>query len=204
MRKDFSRDSFSDAQFYQLLTATVVPRPIAWVASRSAAGVDNLAPHSFYTVASVKPPVLQFTSVGCKDTLNNIRETGEFTVNLATERLFEKVNATGTAFGRDVSEFDAVNLTREPSLTVAVPRVKESPVSVECLLNRIIPVGDCFIVLGEVLHAAVDEDALEDNHPLIGKLQPLSRLGRDEWGTAGEIRRIARIRAEEWPGHFRG
>ena len=72
-----------DPAFYKLLTAVVVPRPIAWVSSRSAVGVDNLAPHSFFTVAAVDPPVVQFTSVGRKDSLNNVQATGEFVVNLA-------------------------------------------------------------------------------------------------------------------------
>ncbi|WP_028278924.1 flavin reductase family protein [Arthrobacter sp. H5] len=204
MRKDFSRDHTSPSGFYRLLTATVVPRPIAWVSSRSAEGVDNLAPHSFYTVASVRPPIIQFTSVGEKDTLRNIQATGEFTVNLATEDLFEQVNATGTAFDADVSEYDAAGLTREPSLTIAAPRVKESPAALECRLHHILPMGDCTLVFGEVMHAAISEEVLDGTHPRIDLLKPLSRLGRDEWGTAGQIRTIKRIRVDEWPGHFRG
>ncbi|MBG6191042.1 flavin reductase (DIM6/NTAB) family NADH-FMN oxidoreductase RutF [Arthrobacter sp. CAN_A212] len=204
MRKDFSRDSTSARDFYRLLTSTVVPRPIAWVSSRSAAGDDNLAPHSFFTIASVNPPIVQFTSVGRKDTLRNIEETGEFVVNLAPEPLFEQINATGTNFDRDVSEFDAVGLTREPSLTIATPRVLESPVALECKLHQVLPIGDCFVVFGEVTHAAVSTEVLEGTHPLMDRLKPLSRLGRDEWGTTGAIQTIKRIPVEEWPGHFGG
>lgn len=71
---------------YRLLTGLVVPRPIAWVSTRSADGVDNLAPHSFFTVASADPAIVHFTSVGRKDTLSNIEETGEFVINLAPHR----------------------------------------------------------------------------------------------------------------------
>lgn len=204
MRRDFSRDDTSTRDFYRLLTATVVPRPIAWVSSRSAAGNDNLAPHSFFTVASVHPPMISFTSVGRKDTLRNIEETGEFVVNFAPEQLFEQVNATGTNFDREVSEFDAAGLTREPSRTVAVPRVLESPVALECTLQLVQPMGDCFVVFGEVTHAALAEEVFEGTHPLMERLKPLSRLGRDEWGTMGRVRSIKRIPVDEWPGHFRG
>jgi hypothetical protein len=110
--------------FYKLLTAVVVPRPIAWVSTRSADGVGNLAPHSFFTVSCVNPPMVQFTSVGKKDSLRNALETGEFVVCLATEALFEQVNATGTNFPAGVDEFAAVGLTAEPSALVAPPATR--------------------------------------------------------------------------------
>ena len=134
--------------FYRFLTSVVVPRPIAWVSTRSAAGVDNLAPHSFFTVACVRPPIVAFTSVGRKDSLRNVEETGEFVVNLCPERLFAQVNATGTDFPKDVSEFDAVGLTREAALRVAPPRVAESPVALECVLHSCVPLGDSTLILG--------------------------------------------------------
>ena len=83
---------------YRLLNSVVVPRPIAWVSTRSVGGVDNLAPHSFFTVACADPAIVQFTSIGRKDSLANATATGEFVVNLAPEPLFEKVNATATDF----------------------------------------------------------------------------------------------------------
>ena len=203
MRSDFSPEELSSRDFYRLLTAVVVPRPIAWVSSTSADGVDNLAPHSFFTVASVKPPIVQFTSVGEKDSLCNIRATGEFVVNLATAGLMAEVNATGTNFDPEVSEFDAAEVTREPSRMVKPPRVQESPVALECKLHQLLPMGDCTLVFGEVVHAAVSSDVLEGTHPRVDQLDPLSRLGLDEWGTMGEVREIKRIRKAEWPGHFR-
>lgn len=202
MRRDFYRDQLSATAFYKLLTATVIPRPIAWVSSRSESGVDNLAPHSFFTVASTDPPVIQFTSVGEKDSLRNIRATGEFTVNLTSEDLFERVNATGTPFGPEVSEFDAVGLHREDGKFVSTVRVRESPVALECRLHSLVPVGNCTLVLGEVVHAAIREDVLDDDHPRPDSLRPLARLGRDEWSTLGEVRHISRIRLQDWPGSF--
>jgi len=204
VRTDFDPAETGHRRFYQLMTSVVVPRPIAWVSSRSTEGVDNLAPHSFFTVAGVDPPVVQFTSVGRKDSLRNIEATGEFVVCLATESLFEQVNATGTNFDNDTSEFDTVGLVRERSATVRPPRVAASPVALECRLRQVIEIGTCFLVLGDVLHAAVDADTIaEDGLPDLPRLRPLSRLGRDEWGLPPEVREISRIPVQRWPGHYR-
>ena len=202
MRRDVVPDPGARRAFYSFLTSVVVPRPIAWISSTSAKGVDNLAPHSFFTIASVDPPIVQFTSVGRKDSVRNIEATGEFVVAFTPERLFEQVNATGTGFAPDVSEFDMVGLTREPSATVRPPRVLESPVALECRLHSTLEMGNSTLVFGEVLHAVVSEDVLDGDHPAIDALRPLSRLGRNEWGTAGRIRDITRIPVEEWPGHY--
>jgi flavin reductase (DIM6/NTAB) family NADH-FMN oxidoreductase RutF len=207
MRTDLDPTELGPRPFYKLLTSVVVPRPIAWVSTRSADGVDNLAPHSFFTVSCVDPPIVQFTSVGKKDSLRNVLATGEFVVCLAPERLFEQVNATGTDFPAGVSEFSEVGLTAEPSLRVAPPRVAESPVALECTLHQALELGDSTVVMGRVVHAAVDSDAFDgDPHhgglPAIDKLRPLARLGRDEWATIGEVLDITRIPHREWPGHY--
>jgi flavin reductase (DIM6/NTAB) family NADH-FMN oxidoreductase RutF len=191
-----------DPAFYKLLTAVVVPRPIAWVSSRSAAGVDNLAPHSFFTVAAVDPPVVQFTSVGRKDSLNNVQATGEFVVNLAPRWLFEQVNASGTAFPGHESEFDAVGVEREASLRVSVPRVARSPVALECVLHDTSTIGISTVVLGRVVNAAIDQSVMRDGHPDIELLAPLARLGRDQWSELGPLLEISRIPYEDWPGHY--
>lgn len=207
MRTDIDPTELGARRFYKLLTASVVPRPIAWVSTRSAAGVNNLAPHSFFTVSCVNPPMVQFTSVGKKDSLRNARETGEFVVCVATEALFEQVNATGTNFPSGVSEFSAVGLTAEPSAVVAPPRVAESPVALECRLEHALELGDSTVVIGRVVHAAITTDVLdgdlrEGGLPAIGKLRPLARLGRNEWSTIGEVLDITRIAVDEWPGHY--
>lgn len=206
-RTDLDPTELGPGPFYRLLTSVVVPRPIAWVSTRSAAGVDNLAPHSFFTVSCVDPPMVQFTSVGVKDSLNNVRETGEFVVCLATEPLFEQVNACGTDFPAGVSEFAAVGLTAEPSTLVSPPRVGESPVALECRLEHALTLGDSTVVIGRVVHAAIATDVFDGDVdrgglPDIGKLQPLARLGRDEWSGIGDIREITRIRHRDWPGHY--
>jgi flavin reductase (DIM6/NTAB) family NADH-FMN oxidoreductase RutF len=178
---------------YPWLTSVVVPRPIAWVSSRSAAGIDNLAPHSFFTVAGIDPPVVCFTSVGEKDSLRNIRATGEFVVCMSTEELMEKVNVTGTDFPPHLSEYDAAGLTREPSARVAPPRVAESPVSLECRFLDARQFGICTVVFGQVVHMTVDERVLRDGRPAIDLLRPVARLGANEWTTIGEVSSRRRI-----------
>ena len=202
MRVDFDPAEMNRRDFYRLINSVVVPRPIAWVSSRSPDGVDNLAPHSFFTVACVEPPVLQFTSVGRKDSLRNVEATGEFVINLAPEPLLEQINASATDFPSEGDEFAEVGLEREPSLRVAPPRVAASPVALECALRDTISFGDSTVVFGEVVHAAIDEGALVDGHPEIERLRPLARLGRNEWSTIGEVKRIDRIKHRDWPGHY--
>lgn len=201
MRTEFDPENPTPS-FYRLLTAVVVPRPIAWVSTRSAGGVDNLAPHSFFTVSCVNPPIVQFTSVGRKDSLRNAEATGEFVVNVASEAMFAKINATATDFPPHVSEFDAVGLTREPSARVKPSRVAESPVALECVFHCTLRLGDSTVVFGRVVLAAIDDDVLVDGHPDIALLRPLSRLGRNEWGDPPTARSIDRIPIAEWPGHF--
>ncbi|NYV76899.1 flavin reductase family protein [Streptomyces sp. UH6] len=201
MRADFDPATTGSGDFYRLLTAVVVPRPIAWVSTLSADGVANLAPHSFYTVASTEPPVVQFTSVGAKDTLRNVLATGEFVVNLAAEDQFAAVNDTATDFPPGLGEFAAVGIAPEPSATVAPPRVAGSPVAIECGLHDTVVIGNCTVVFGRVRHVAVAEEALdEDGRPVLGRLRPLSRLGGDEWGATSVVHDRRRIRYADWLG----
>src|SRR5690606_8938069 len=195
VRTVFDPAESGPGRFYRLLTATIVPRPIAWVSTLSADGVANLAPYSFFTVASTKPPVVQFTSVGRKDSLRNIEETGEFVVNIATVGLMEKVNASSAAFDHEVDEFAEVGLGTEPSARVRPPRVAQSPAAIECALRQVVEVGDSFVVMGDVLAVALAPEVLaEDGAPAFDVLGPVSRLGRTEWGLTPDVRVLERPR----------
>jgi flavin reductase (DIM6/NTAB) family NADH-FMN oxidoreductase RutF len=177
---------------YALLTSLVVPRPIAWVSTLSAEGRGNLAPHSFFTVASHRPPTVLFCSLGRKDTVRNVEATGEFVVNLATEPLFEQVNASSAPFDHGDDEAEQLHIETEPSETVAPPRVAASPASIECRLDRVVEVGESFVVLGTVTTITVRDEMLVDGKPAIERLQPVSRLGGDEWGLPPEVFHLTR------------
>jgi flavin reductase (DIM6/NTAB) family NADH-FMN oxidoreductase RutF len=199
-RVHFDADEMEQRAFYRVLNSVVVPRPIAWVCSRSGDGVLNLAPHSFYTVACVDPPVVQFTSVGRKDSLRNVEATGEFTISLAPEALFEQVNATSTDFPAGMSEAEVCGVRMEPSDVVGVPRVAQSPAALECRLHATVRLGDSTVVFGRVLRISAWESVVRDGRPRIEELHPLARLGGNEWSTIGEVKEIARIPYEKWVG----
>ncbi|PBC49010.1 flavin reductase family protein [Rhodococcus sp. ACS1] len=188
MRTLFDPAELPPRRIYQVLTASVVPRPIAWVSTVSADGVANLAPYSFFSVSSTQPPVVQFTSVTRKDSLRNIEATGEFVINLATEPLVAAVNASSATYGSDVDEFAALGIETEPSERVRPVRVAGSPVAIECTLHGVTPVGDSFVVMGDVVTIAVRPEALaDDGLPDFTELAPLSRLGRNEWGLPPRV-----------------
>jgi flavin reductase (DIM6/NTAB) family NADH-FMN oxidoreductase RutF len=199
MRTEFDPAGTGPRGFYQLMTSLVTPRPIAWVSSRSAAGVDNLAPHSFFTVVCGDPPMVAFSSVGRKDTLRNVEATGEFVVNLISEPLTEQANLTGTDFPPELSEFDAVGLTREPSAHVKPPRVAEAPAALECVVHSTQVLGNSTLVIGRVVHAVVAPEVVgADGLPEITLLRPMARLGRDEWSAIGEVSTRSRVRYADW------
>ena len=199
MRTEFDPADSGPHGFYRLMTSLVTPRPIAWVSTRSTGGVDNLAPHSFFTVVCADPPMVAFSSVGRKDTLRNVEATGEFVVNLIGEALTEQANLTGTDFPPELSEFDAVGLTREPSERVKAPRVAESPAALECVVHSTQELGDSTLVIGRVLCAVVDAAVLgEDGLPEIALLRPMARLGREEWSAIGAVSTRSRVRYVDW------
>jgi flavin reductase (DIM6/NTAB) family NADH-FMN oxidoreductase RutF len=184
---------------YPWLTAALIPRAIAWVSSRAADGSDNLAPHSFTTVAGTDPPTLCFTSVGAKDTLANVRETGEFVLNIGGEPLLAAMNDSATNFPRGMSEFDQAAIAREASAVVGPARVAAAPIVFECRVSGEYAVGDCVMVFGEVVHIAAAADVLaEDGLPDARAVAPLARLGRSQWSTLGDVIDLSRIRYEDW------
>jgi flavin reductase (DIM6/NTAB) family NADH-FMN oxidoreductase RutF len=182
---------------YALLTSLVVPRPIAWVATVDAEGHGNLAPHSFFTVASGRPPTVLFCSLGRKDTVRNVEATGEFVVNVSSEDMFEQVNATSAPFEQGDDEAERLEIETEPSQTVAPRRVTASPASIECRLDRIVEVGTSYVVLGTVTAITVRDDVLVEGRPAIELLRPVSRLGGDEWGLPPEVFHLRRPQKPE-------
>lgn len=184
---------------YPWLTASLIPRAIAWVSSVSADGVENIAPHSFTTVAGIEPPTLCFVSVGSKDTLANVRATGEFVLCIGTWDQLHDMNDTATDFPGHLSEFEQAGLEREPSAVVAAPRLAHAPVVFECRAAGEYVIGDCTMVFGEIVHLAARRSVLApDGLPDARALDPLARLGRAEWSRIGETYAIPRIRWQTW------
>ena len=149
--------------------AIVGPRPIGWISSHNAAGALNLAPYSFFNAFNYTPPIVGFASIGYKDTLRNIEETGEFVWNLATRPLAEAMNQSCAAVPPDVSEFELAGLTPAASRVISVPRVLESPVAFECRRTQIVQLQGIdgvkvptWLVLGEVVAVHIAKNLLKD------------------------------------------
>ncbi|HIQ53511.1 MAG TPA: flavin reductase family protein [Pseudomonas pachastrellae] len=164
--------------------AIVGPRPIGWIASRSAEGILNLAPYSFFNAFNYIPPIIGFASIGHKDSLSNIEQTGEFVWNLATLPLAEAMNQSCAAVGPEVDEFELAGLTPAPSRLIDVPLVAESPVAFECRKTQIIQLqsaaGDAvntWLVLGEVVGVHIDRRLLVDGVYQTAAAEPILRGG---------------------------
>ncbi len=191
--------------FYRLMTGTVVPRPIAWVSTVNEQGQPNLAPFSFFNLVCYRPPTLLFcpevrgTDGSPKDTLNNIRATQEFVVNLVTEATAEAMNRTATELPPEVDEFEFGGVTPIPSAEVKPPRVAESPVNFECKLLQIVDIGDGgpgagWIVIGEIVHLHVaDEVLLPDYKTDIQTLHPIGRLSGYSYTRISDIFEMRRL-----------
>ena len=171
---------------YKLLTGAVVPRPIAFVSSLSANGIRNLAPFSFFTVVSADPPVICFCPLrraggGGKDTLQNVRDTGEFVVNIVSEGIALQMNKTSGDFPPDVDEFAESGLTPLASDLIRPPRVKECGIAMECRLRQIVEMSDRpmggSLVMGDVLRFHVRDDWFDTFRIDPDKLRAIGRMG---------------------------
>ena len=189
-------------EVYQLLVGAVTPRPIAWVATLSPAGVVNLAPFSFFNAFGANPPIVVFSPTlrrdgSKKDTLINLESLGEFVLNAATAPLAEKVNLTSKEIPSSDSEVSLANLTTISSVKVKPPRIAESPVNMECKVRQIIPFGTGAIaanlVIGEVLMMHVADEVLDEKGRIDPrKLRTVARLGGDFWCHTSDLFEQAR------------
>lgn len=179
--------------------AIVVPRPIGWISSVDAEGRANLAPYSFFNGVAYSPPQVMYSSTsshregGMKDSVANVKATGEFVVSLATWSLREAMNATSAPAPHDVDEFDLAGLTPAPSVLVKPPRVKESPIHLECRLTRVVelPTWDeanpNTVMFGEVVGIHIDDSVLTDGLVDYHKAQPIGRLGYMDYVRVDEV-----------------
>lgn len=164
--------------------AIVGPRPIGWVATRSAEGGLNLAPYSFFNAFNYTPPIIGFCSTSEKDSLRNARATGEFVWNLVTRPLAEAMNASSAMVAPEVDEFQLAGLTPVASTRVQVPRVGESPVAFECRVTQIIQLQGAdgqptpaWLTLGEVVAVHIARELLVDGIYDTAAAHPVLRGG---------------------------
>jgi flavin reductase (DIM6/NTAB) family NADH-FMN oxidoreductase RutF len=173
---------------YRILVGAVVPRPIAFVSTISPEGVRNLAPFSFFNVVCGDPPVICFSPIWRnppKDTIVNIRATGEFVVNIVSEDFADRMNICSGEYPSSVDEFSLSGLTPVESVVVRPPRVKESHVNMECRLMQIVDVSERpmggSLVIGEVVRFHVDDAVIEDFRIDADKLGAVGRMSGSDY-----------------------
>src|SRR5215470_17875717 len=195
-------------EFYRILISSVAPRPIAWVSTISASGQLNLAPFSFFNAICGKPPLLAFAPAlrmrgegaasrgETKDTLRNVRETGEFVVNVVTYDVTEAMNLTSGEYDTNVDEFALAKLTPRPSKIVKPPQVAESGVNFECKVYQILdfssPPHGGSLVIGEILSIRIDDKHLKDGHIDGDSLDLIGRMGGMQYARTTDRFQLAR------------
>ena len=193
---------------YRFIISAVVPRPIAFVSTVSAAGETNLAPFSYYNAVASEPPLVAIAisdrPADPKDTLRNVRETREFVANVVSEPLLDAMVRTAGEWPRSASEFGVSGLTALPSERVRPPYVAESPLQLECVLYKEVPLGNSILVVGEVVLARVRNDVMVDGRVDPAKLAPLARLGGELYAALGPVLKRARPKVSRDTGELAG
>lgn len=201
-KRVFDTATLSPADRAKLLSGLVVPRPIGWIGTRGPRG-DNLAPFSFYNLVVTSPPTLLFCpgmSRRSKDTLRNVAETGVFTASVVTDGVAEAMNLTSGEYPEDVDEFTLAGLTKAEATVVDAPMVGEAVASLECVMTRIVPVGEgpaASVVFGEVVRIHVDPGVLDGTRIRFEQLRAVGRLAGPWYSRTGELFSMERPRAEE-------
>jgi flavin reductase (DIM6/NTAB) family NADH-FMN oxidoreductase RutF len=207
---DIDPRSLPEREIYKLLTATVVPRPIAWVSTVNSEGQPNLAPYSFFNAVCSSPPTLLFcpgirgSDLAQKDTYNNVVATHQFVVNFVSESLAEAMNATAVEAPPHVNEFERAGVTAAPSLHVRAPRVAESLAHFECALHSIVTIGEGVggghIVIGTILHMHYDDTIFrEGNYVDLEAFQPIGRLTGTGYARVNDVFHLKRPPSEITP-----
>ncbi len=183
-------------EVYSLMIRAITPRPIAWVATCSPSGTNNLAPFSYFNGVCSSPAALSISPVNKpdgskKDTVVNIEATGQFTVNVVPFSLAQQMHQTSAEYAADVSEFEAVGVTPIPSLLIKPPRVQESPVHFECELMQIVPIGEgplaANLIVGKILMMHVDDRVLNEQNKIDpSKLDCIGRMGGLEYSRTSD------------------
>jgi len=180
------------------IKSCVVPRPIGWISTLSAAGVLNLAPYSFFNLVATNPALVMYASNGRtphgdKDTVTNITETGEFVVNMATWRQREPMFQSSASLAPEVDEFSHVGLATLPSRLVKPPRVAGAPIHLECIQHQTLelphddPGGRNVLVIGRVVGVHIDDAVIQDGRVDLARVQPIARLGYGDYARVDTI-----------------
>ena len=196
-------------QIHSLLNGLVAPRPIAWITSLNAAGQFDAAPFSAFNYMGMEPPIVAVGIANkpgpgtiAKQTAQNIRNTGEFVINVVNEAVAEAMVVTAVDFPPEINELEITHLKTEPSLLVKVPRIAAAPASLECREITTMEIGRSRVVLGQVVAIYVKDEFVDQAGPYI-RAEELHAVGRMNGlsayvKTRGAFFQIPRMNYEEW------
>lgn len=183
--------TLSPGAMYHFMISLVVPRPIAFVSTLSPQGRRNLAPFSYFNCISSEPPLLGISILDRKDdpkdTLRNVRDTGEFVVNIVDEPLLDQMVKTSGEWPATADEFEISGLGAAASDVVKPPRVVESPVAMECRLYQEVPLGAASFIVGEILRVHLRDEILTNGRVDAAKMRPVGRLGGEGYCVVHEV-----------------
>lgn len=179
--------ALGERERYFLLTSVIVPRPIAWVSTLDVDGARNLAPYSYFNACSATPPIVHFTSTTSRDSIANVRATGEFVINVVSEDLAPAMRVSSAALHSGEDEFEVAGLQTVPSRTVAPPRVASAKVALECRLRRLLEMGEGTMAFGDVLHAHIEGSVWREGRVDPTLLRPVGRLSAPYFATVSEV-----------------
>ena len=188
--KKFNPKNIPMRDFYHLMISAISPRPIAFVGSIDSKGQHNLAPFSFFNGFGANPPIIGFSPALSgrtglpKDTLLNIKETGEFTISVVTKDIIEQVSLSSCEYPKDIDEFTMTGLNKFNSEFISSPGVKESPIIMECKLVDIIELGNMpasgNLILGEIILLHANQDILNKNNQIdSNRINHVGRSGKN-------------------------
>lgn len=181
------------AEAYRLICGIVVPRPVAWITTVDGSGRVNAAPFSSYNYVAHSPPMVAVnigTRMGeLKDTARNIRDTGFFCVNVATEATMDGMHRCGADYPPDIGEPEALGIALLPGASTPVPRIAASPIHMECRLERAVTLGRGLntLYIGEVISFHISRSVYDGRHVDSVRLRPIARLGGPYYAGLGEI-----------------
>ncbi len=183
----------SGADPYKLATGLIVPRPIGWIGTISADGAPNLAPYSFFNCVSGAPPTFVFAPARSarRDTLDNVHEVGEFTINIVTAEVAEAMNMTAASLDAGVDEFEAAGLTQAPSSLIRPPMVGECKANIECVVVDIVDIGHPEngngLVIGEAVAFHVEDNLLDGTRVDQAELRAVGRHAGNTYSNATDL-----------------
>lgn len=203
---DFDFSELAAQERYKLMSAAITPRPIAWLTTVSAQGVQNAAPYSFFNMMGSAPPLL---AIGLmrrpdgtyKDSAQNILDTGEFVVNLVSDADAAAMNFTAIDAPPEFDELEVAGLATTPSTAIAPPRIASAPVSMECRLFQSVEAGQTVVVLGEVLHFHIRDDFIDPERLHVDTLAMdlVARMHGAGWYTRStNLFQLQRPSYEQW------